>query len=140
MERAELGTADAGAPDGAGEERAEDTKDDGVLPWVLEELGTADPAAGVPNGTGSEVADTDTDDNSDGEGDAVAVIVGEDLADLEWRAADGARCSSILGRWPQLMHAYSGCSHAHGNAPGSGRTGMSPTAVDSRAGLATGDV
>ena len=54
MERAELGTADAGVPGGAGEDGADAAEDDGVLPWDLGELGTADPAAGVPNGTGNE--------------------------------------------------------------------------------------
>ena len=107
---------------------------------VETELGTAD--AGDADGAG----DRANDDIWDGTGDAVVVDVNVDIDgardDLEGRAAaDSApRRSEVLGRWPQWMHAYSGCSHPHWGPPGSGRTGMSPTPVDARRGLAVGVV
>ena len=100
------------------------------------ELRTAD--AGVPAGTGDEK----TDHTSGGGGDAVVVAVDTDGArdDLEWRVQDHALRRPVLGRRPQWMHAYSGCSHRQGDPPRGGRTGMSPTPVDACRGLATGDV
>lgn len=96
--------------------------------------------AGVPDPARDE--DADADNNSGGTWDAVIAIVEGPIDEFDWPAADRALDALILGRWPQLMHAYSGCSHAHGSEspPGSGRTGTSLTAADARRRLATDDV
>ncbi len=111
------------------------TRDREELERVETELGIAD--AGVANGAGNAEAD----DETECAGDAVVVDVDGALDDLEWPTAERAPRRWVrMGRWPQWMHAYSGCSHAQGAPPTEGRTGMSPTPVDSRRGLATGDV
>ena len=104
------------------------------------EPGIADAGAGAPDPARDE--DADADNNSDGTGDAVVIIFEGALGDLDLPAAHRALDALVLGRWPQLMHAYSGCSHAHGSEspPGSGRTGTSLTAADARRRLAMDDV